>query len=58
MTPFAESTVEEAALSWLADLGFAVADGPEMQPGGLFAEREGFEQVVLPRRCDSMTTPS
>lgn len=28
-----ESTVEEAALSWFGELGYAVACGPDIAPG-------------------------
>jgi type I restriction enzyme R subunit len=46
---FAESTVEAAALAWLADSGFAVAYGPEIAVGQLGAERSGptYRDVVL-----------
>jgi len=48
---FTESTVEDAALAWLAELGWAVKHGPEIAPpdcrdglgsgrGELFAERK------------------
>ena len=47
---FAESTVEEAALSWLSELGFAVKHGPEIAPGELHAERTGFGETVLAKR--------
>src|SRR5437899_2929718 len=45
-----ESTVEEAALQWLSELGFAVAHGPEIAPGELHAERTGFGETVLAKR--------
>jgi hypothetical protein len=32
---FTESTVEDAALAWLASLGYAVLDGPDMAAGAL-----------------------
>ena len=37
MTPITESDVEEAALAWLKDLGWAVAHGPDIAP----AQRSG-----------------
>ncbi|MBI3272662.1 MAG: HsdR family type I site-specific deoxyribonuclease [Planctomycetes bacterium] len=43
----AESTVEEAALSWLRELGWAVAYGPAIAPGEPAAERTDFGQVLL-----------
>ena len=50
MDNFAESTVEEAALSWLGELGFAIQHGPEIVPGELHAERTGYGETVLARR--------
>ena len=44
---FNESTVEEAALSWFEELGYAVAHGPDIAPGEPEAERESFGDVVL-----------
>jgi type I restriction enzyme R subunit len=31
---FSESTVEDAALAWLAELGWAVKHGPDVSPDG------------------------
>ena len=45
-----ESTVEQAALAWLSELGWQVKHGPDIAPDGLFAERRDFGQVVLERR--------
>ncbi len=52
MTAFAESTVEEAALAWLAGLGWEVLHGPEIAYGAPGAERAsaGYRDVVLERR--------
>jgi type I restriction enzyme R subunit len=36
-----ESTVEEAALSWFEDLGYAVLSGPNIAPGELFSTQRG-----------------
>ena len=33
-----ESTVEDAALAWLGELGYAVLHGPEIEPGELREE--------------------
>jgi type I restriction enzyme R subunit len=44
---FTESVVEDAALAWLAELGWTVKPGPEIAPGELFAERAGYGEVVL-----------
>ncbi len=42
-----ESHVEEAALSWLGDLGYTIGHGPQMAPGEPAAERMSFSDVVL-----------
>jgi len=44
---FTESVVEEAALSWLAGLGYTILSGPTIAPGQLAAERASHEEVVL-----------
>lgn len=49
-TGVVESTVEDAALSWFAELGYAVVHGPEIAPGELFAERQSYGDVVLVKR--------
>jgi type I restriction enzyme R subunit len=45
-----ESTVEEAALAWLADTGWQVAHGSEIAPDQPEAERADYGEVVLERR--------
>jgi type I restriction enzyme R subunit len=47
---FTESVVEEASLSYFHDLGYSILAGPEIAPGELFAERSGFDHVLLFRR--------
>jgi len=42
-----ESIVEDAALTWFSELGYATAHGPLMAPGEPAAERETFADVVL-----------
>ena len=42
-----ESIVEDAALTWFGDLGYAVGHGPHLAPGEPAAERESFGEVVL-----------
>ena len=42
-----ESHVEDAALAWFHDLGYAVVHGPHMAPGEPAAERASFGEVVL-----------
>ena len=51
MTPLlTESTVEDAALDWLAGLDWQVAHGPDIAPDTPAAERADYGQVVLERR--------
>jgi type I restriction enzyme R subunit len=45
-----ESHVEEAALSWFVELGYALGHGPEIAPGEPAAERDSFGEVVLVAR--------
>ncbi len=42
-----ESIVEDAALTWFGEMGYAVGHGPQMAPGEPAAEREPFGEVVL-----------
>ena len=50
MTTINESIVEEAALEWLAGLGWQVAHGPDIAPDTPNAERDSYDEVVLERR--------
>ena len=50
MAGFTESHVEEAALEWLAGLGYAVLHGPDISPDGPTSERVSYDQVLLPVR--------
>src|SRR6266566_3479935 len=42
-----ESGVEEAALSWFGELGYAVTHALHLAPGEIAAERSSFSDVVL-----------
>ncbi len=53
MTKFVESEVEEVALSWFEELGYEVAFGPDLGPGGSFQERDKWSDVVLVGRLRS-----
>lgn len=53
MTPLNESTVEQAAMAWFAELGYSCAHGPQMAPGEPGAERDSFGDVVLVGRLQS-----
>ena len=47
---FNESIVEDAALEWFGELGYAVGHGPHLAPGEPAAERDSFGEVVLEGR--------
>ena len=47
MSHVTESLVEEAALEWLAGLGYAVLYGPDISPDGSRPERGSYDQVLL-----------
>lgn len=47
---FTESTVEEATLAWLGDLGWKVKHGPDIAPEASDAERAKYGEVVLVQR--------
>ena len=47
MSAFNESIVEDAALDYLRQLGYATAFGPDIAPGGAHAERASYEQIYL-----------
>jgi len=48
--PLNESHIEEAALEWLGELGYALGHGPDMAPGEPDAERDSFSDVILKGR--------
>ena len=50
MPPFNESTIEQAAMEWISDLGWETAYGPDIAPDTPMAERADHGQVVLERR--------
>jgi type I restriction enzyme R subunit len=47
---FSESMVEDATLSWFEGLGWAVKNGPEIAPGETRAERQSYQETILPER--------
>lgn len=42
-----KSTIEDAALEWFEELGYAARHGPHLAPGELAAERDSFGWVML-----------
>ncbi len=45
-----ENTVEQAALAWLGELGYAYCHGPDIAPDGPSPERGALSEVVLEAR--------
>jgi len=45
-----ETIVEQAAMDWLATVGWQVMHGPDIAPDSDFAERDSFADVVLAGR--------
>ena len=50
MSGIAESHVEEAALAWLGELGYAEAGGPDIGPDAITPERASYGDVFLDDR--------
>ncbi|MDN5752419.1 MAG: type I restriction endonuclease subunit R, partial [Nitrosospira sp.] len=50
MSGLNESIVEDAALTWFGELGYAVGHGPHIAPSEPAAERDAFGDVVLTGR--------
>ena len=50
MPGVSESIVEDAALTWFGELGYAIGHGPHLAPGEMAAERDSFSDVILAGR--------
>ncbi|MYA59530.1 MAG: type I restriction endonuclease subunit R [Chloroflexi bacterium] len=50
MSTLTESIVENAALAWLAGLGYAVLHGSDIGPEGAASERGSYDEVLLTGR--------
>jgi len=50
MSRFTESTVEDATLSWVNELQYALLHGAEIAPGEPAAERMSLAEAILPER--------
>jgi type I restriction enzyme R subunit len=55
-TTFCEADLEQEAHRWLASLGWQTRHDLELAPGGLFAERRDYQQVVLAERLRNALT--
>ena len=47
MYTFTEEELEQAALEWLQEKGYAVLFGPDIAPDGSIPERRDYSDVVL-----------
>ena len=47
---FSESHVEDAALEWLSELGYAVFHGPDISPDGPTPERVSYDEALMTAR--------
>lgn len=56
MSGVTESVVEQAALAWLAGVGWEILNGAEIAPGEPAAERGDFGEVILPQRLRNALT--
>ncbi len=50
MKPITENIIEASAIEILQSQGWDYVNGKEISPGGLFCEREGFNEVILVNR--------
>ena len=50
---FNEDTIEQAAIDWLGQLGYAYVHGPDIAPGEHGAKRSSYSDVVLIDRLES-----
>jgi len=50
VSTFTESVVEDAALAWLAAVGWRIGHGPDIAPDTPAAERQSYGEVVLAQR--------
>src|SRR3989338_7929589 len=52
MSKYTESTLEEATLEWLGELGYEIIGGPEIAPApdGERPERNSYSDVILAGR--------
>ena len=57
-TGIAESHVEEAALAWLAELGYATANGLDIGPDGRQARARELRRCAARRAVCARPSPS
>ena len=53
MSKFTETHVEDAALAWVSELGYAILHGPDIAPDSAAPERTSYDEVILPARLSA-----
>lgn len=53
MKPFPEAALEQVCLDYLQELGWDIANGPDLAPDGVSPERSSYADVVLEQRLRS-----
>ena len=53
MAVLADSHVEEAAIAWLGELGYATVGGTDSGADGLIPERASYGDVLLSARLEA-----
>jgi type I restriction enzyme R subunit len=48
-----DTLAEQPALEWFREIGYELAFGPDISPGGTCPKRDSFSDVVLKRRLRS-----
>lgn len=51
-----EEQLEQEALGWLAETGYALRSGPDIAHDGIDPQRSGYTQVILPARLRAAMT--
>jgi type I restriction enzyme, R subunit len=49
---FSEEELEDTVLVWLEELGYNIASGPQLSPGGSHPERDSTDEVILWNRLE------
>ncbi|MDB9446546.1 type I restriction endonuclease subunit R [Anabaena sp. CS-542/02] len=53
MKKFTESTVEQATIDWLSELGYTYLNGAEIAPGATQSDRPEYDDVILINRLQN-----
>jgi type I restriction enzyme R subunit len=53
VSKFTETHVEDAALAWVSELGYAILHGPDIAPDSFAPERTSYDEVILHARLSA-----